>query len=202
MKIFKIFFCLVLLPTSLYSQNFSLKGNYIYKSPNYYESIDLFENGTFIYSQKSEFLKTEITGNWQIRNDSLLVLDSKPQRAKLIVWESKNKGKRTIFKIRDMDNNLISYSSYLITYKGDTLVYKDQFKETVSREKITSFYIVDSKGLHSPLYKIQGITSNFFEVHFETHRVFENEYWIYRKQCIVPLGIDRKYLNYKLLKKE
>jgi hypothetical protein len=202
MKIFKIFFCLLLLSISLYSQNFLIKGNYSYKSLHYYESIDLFENGTFSYSQKTEFLKIEITGNWQIRNDSLLVLDSKPQRAKLIVWESKKKGKETILHIRDMENNSINYSLFLISYKGDTLEFKDQFDETVTRERFASLYIVDSKGLHSPLYKIQGTNSNFFEVYFETHRIFENEYWIFKKQSIVPMGIDNRYSNYQLSKQE
>jgi len=179
-----------------------MKGSYSYKSLHYNESIDLFENGTFSYFQKTEFLKIEITGNWQIRNDSLLVLDSKPQRTKLIVWESKKKGEKTILHIRDMENNSMNYSLYLIPYKGDTLEFKDQFDETVTREKFVSFYIVDSKGLHSPLYKIQGTSSNFFEVHFETHRVFENEYWILKKQSIVPMGIDNRYSNYQLSKQE
>ena len=200
MKMSKIFFFLLLSPISLYSQDFSIKGTYLYKSPHYYESIDLFENGTFSYFQKMEFLKIEITGNWQIRNDSLLVLDSKPQRAKLVVWESKKKGRETILHIRDMENNSINYSLYLMSYKGDTIELKDQFDETITREKFASFYIVDSKGLHSPLYKIKGTSSNFFEVHFETHRVFENECWIFKKQNIVPMGIDNKYSNCQLLK--
>ncbi len=200
MKILEVFYCLLLLPITLYSQDFSIKGNYSYKSLHHNESIDLFENGTFSYFQKSEFLKIEITGNWQIRNDSLLVLDSKPQRAKLIVWESKKKGKKTVVQVRDMENNTMNYRLYLISNKGDTLEYKDQFDKTATLGKIASFYIVDTKGLHSPLYKIQGTRSNFFDVHFETHRVFENEYWRFKKQSIIPLGIDNGHSNYQLSK--
>lgn len=200
MKILKVFYCLLLLPIPLYSQDFSIEGNYSFKSPHYYESIDLFENGTFSYWQKTEFLKIGVTGNWQIRNDSLLVLDSKPQRTKLVVWESKKKGKETTLHIRDMENNSINYSLYLISNKGDTLEFKDQFNKTVTEKKFASFYIVDSKGLHSPLYIIRGTNSNFFEVHFETHRVFENEYWILKKQGIIPMGIDNRYSNHQLSK--
>ena len=199
---FKVFYCLIFLPLSLHSQDSPMKGCYSYKSPHYFESIDLLENGTFNYIQKTEFIKTEITGNWQIRNDSILVLDSKPQKTKLMVWESKINGEEAILHIRDMENNSLNYNLYVISRKGDTLEFKDQFGETVVRENFTSFYIVDSRGLHSPMYKVQGTSSNLFDVHFETQRVFENEYWIFRKQSIIPLGLDNRRQNYRLSKQE
>ena len=203
MRMLKFFCFLLLLPTSLlYSQSSSMRDIYSYKTPYYYESIDLFENGTFIYFQKMEFLKVKITGNWQIRDDSLLVLDSKPQKTKLIVWESKKKRKGTALYIRDMENNPINYNLYLISYNGDTLKFKNQFNKTITVEKFVSFYIIDSKGLYSPLYRVRGANSNFFEIHFETHRVFENEHWIFKNQSIVPMGINNKYSNYKLLKQK
>lgn len=177
-------------------------GMFVYQAPHYYECIELLENGTFVYYNRSEFIKTEINGNWQLRNDSILVLDSSPQRSKLIVWESRKKNKMYTFCVRNMNNQPIHYSLFLISEKGDTIEFKDQFVKTVSNRDFTSFYIVDTKGQHSPDYQKQGSKSNLFTIMMEEKRVFENEYWKYHGGYIVPLGLDGNYSTYKLVKKE
>ncbi len=64
MKNVKILLGLLVLPLFAYSQNtFDKKDVFTYKAPHYYESIDLLENGSFVYYSKSEFIKTEIEGN-------------------------------------------------------------------------------------------------------------------------------------------
>ncbi len=173
---------------------------YLYKSSHYYESINLSKDGTFSYYQKTEFTKSEIEGNWQLRSDSILVLDSRPQKSKLVVFETHKKNRKTIFRIRNTKDNLIHYSIFLISNKGDTIEYKEQFDKTVVEGKFSSFYILDTKGLLSPLYEIQGTRTNFFDIKFEEQRIFENEYWKYYGQYIVPLGFDKKYAKYKLVK--
>jgi hypothetical protein len=190
---------LLLLPVFAYSQNTS-DSLYSHKSLHYYESIILFKNGAFGYYQKTEFTKSEIKGNWQLRNDSVLVLDSRPQKPKIIVFESYKKNRKTVFRVRNMKNNSINYSIFLITNKGDTTEYKNQFDKTICEGEFSSFYIFDSKGLKSPTYEIQGARANYFDIRFEEHRVFENEYWKYYGNYIVPLGVDNKYANYKLVK--
>lgn len=196
-----MYFLGILLSVSAYSQNNS-DSIYLYKSPHYYESISLSYDGTFSYYQKTEFIKSDVTGNWQLRNDSILVLDSRPQKTKLIVFETYKKSRKTIFRIRNSKNNLIHYSIFLISYKGDTTEYKEQFDNTVAAGKFSLFYILDSKGLQSPIYKIQGKQSNYFDIKFEEQRVFENEYWKYYRHYIIPLGLDNKYANYKLVKQQ
>lgn len=190
---------ILLLSVSAYSQNTS-DSVYLYKSSHYYESINLSKDGTFSYYQKTEFTKSEIEGNWQLRNDSILVLDSRPQKPKLVVFETYKKNRKTIFRIRNMKDNLIHYSIFLISNKGDTIECKEQFDKTIAKGKFSSFYILDTKGLQSPIYETQGTQTNFFDIKFEEQRVFENEYWKYYGHYIIPLGFDNKYANYKLVK--
>lgn len=201
MKNVKILLGLLVLPLFAYSQNtFDKKDVFTYKAPHYYESIDLLENGSFVYYSKSEFIKTEIKGNWQLRNDSILVLDSRPQRSKITVLESRKRSKKNTFQIRNTDNHQIHYNLYLITKDNDTLEFKNQFDKTVVLGEFSSFYVVDTKGQYSPIYKILGSRSNSFDITIEDKRVFENEYWKYYGKYIVPLGIDGKYSSYKLVK--
>ncbi len=144
-KTIKILLGLFLSPLVLYSQD-AVGNLYTYKAPHYYESIDLLEDGRFVYYCKSEFLKSEIEGNWQLRNDTILVLDSNPQRNKIVVFESIKRGKRNTFQIRSTDNRIINYHLYLITPTKDTLAFKDQFDKTVVSGNFSSFYVVDTKG--------------------------------------------------------
>lgn len=192
---------LLVLPLLAYPQNtFDKKDVFTYKAPHYYESIDLLENGSFVYYSKSEFIKTEIEGNWQLRNDSILVLDSRPQRSKITVFESQKRSKKSTFQIRNTDNHQIHYNLYLITNDNDTLEFKNQFDKTVVLGEFSSFYVVDTKGQYTSIYKILGSRSNIFDIMIEEKRVFENEYWKYYGKYIVPLGIDGKYSSYKLVK--
>ncbi len=140
----KTFLGIFMFPLFIYSQNISNRL-YSYKTPHYYESIDLLGNGKFIYYNKTEFTKIEIKGNWQLRNDSILVLDSSPQKSKIIVFESHKRSKKNTFRVRNMNNHQIHYNLYLITKENDTIEFKEQFDETIMLGRFTSFYIVDSK---------------------------------------------------------
>ena len=194
----KINLYFLLMSICIFSQNKS--GVFSYKAPHYSENIDLLKDGTFKYYKKTEFLQDEIFGNWQLRNDNILVLDSNPQRSKFTVKEHFKRGKKMTFVVRDSEEDLIGYHLYIITDKKDTIAYRNQFEKSVIKEKSTFFYIVSSEGLHSPVYKIRGTKSNFFNVKFERKRVFENEQWKFLENSLVPLGLDGKYSNYKLVK--
>jgi len=195
----KILFAVLMLPLFMYSQSVS-NTIFTYKSPHYYESINLIENGKFIYNNKTEFIKIEIRGNWQVRNDSILVLDSSPQKSKLIVFESRKNDKKNTFRVRDMNNHQIHYNLCLITNENDTIEFKDQFDKSTILGDFSSFYIVDTKGQYSPIYNIEGLNSNFFDIFYEHRRVFDNEYWKYYGEYLIPLGTNGKYQNYKLNK--
>ncbi|MGP1626279.1 hypothetical protein [Prevotella koreensis] len=203
MRNVKIILGLFVLHLFAYSQNtFNKKDVFTYKTPHYYESIELLENGSFVYYSRSEFIKTEVKGNWQLRDDSILVLYSRPQRSRITVFESRKRSKKSTFQIRNTDNHHIHYNLYLITIENDTLEYKDQFDKTAVLGNFSSFYVVDTKGQYYPTYKILGSRSNIFYIMIEEKRVFENEYWKYYGEYLVPLGIDGKYSNYKLVKNQ
>lgn len=190
--------CTILLSIFCFSQN--KPGKYSYKSSHYSESINLLKDGTFKYQMNTEFLQNEIFGNWQLRNDSILILDSNPQRSRLVVKEHFKKGKKTTFLVKDFEEDLINYHLYVVKDKRDTIAYRNLFEKTIIKEKPISFYLVNSEGIHSPVYKIKGTKSNYFDVRFERQRVFENEQWKFLKNSIIPLGLDGKYSNYRLLK--
>lgn len=200
-----VVFFLFTMSTNMYSQSVPF-GEYIYNSRHYYESIELLKDGTFKYYVKRELSRGEIYGNWQLRNDSILVLDSRPQRSQILVFESykrpikNNIRKKTVY-VRDMSNYMFIYHLCLITSKKDTIIYKSQFGKTITATDFSSFYLINTTGLHSPIYKIIGQNTNFYAVFFYGDRVFENEYWKFHKQYIIPKGIDGQYSKYKLLKK-
>lgn len=176
-------------------------GKYIYKSRNYYESIDLKNNKQFIYNYKNEFISYEIKGNYKINSDSL-VLDSNPQRDKIIVKEL-NKGNKNnnLIIVKDKNGNTLTYHIYLILLDDKVICLKDQWeKSKIKNQIIKGFYIVDTKGLKSSTYLKKGKFSNYFEVQFETKRVFENESWHIEKDKIKPIGMDGEYQNYYLEK--
>ncbi|TRX34901.1 hypothetical protein [Flavobacterium restrictum] len=176
-------------------------GKYIYKSRNYYESIDLKDNNQFIYSYKNEFINYEIKGNYKINSDSL-ILDSNPQRDKIIVKE-KNRGNKNsnLIIVKDKEGNNLTYHIYLVLVDDKVICLKDQWeKSKIKNQTIKGFYLVDTKGLKSPTYLKKGKFSNHFEVQFETKRVFENETWHLEKDKIKPIGMDGEYQNYYLEK--
>lgn len=180
-----------------FSQESKLR-EYSYKAPHYYESINLLKDGTFKYYKKTEFLKEEIFGNWQLRNDTILVLDSNPQRSRLVVDESLKRKKKIVFYVRDSQGNPFNYYLYTVYNQNDTIIYKDQFEKTIVKNRPSAFYIISSEGLRSPVYDLKGKKSNFFDIRFERQRTFENEQWKFNGNKIIPLGLDGKYSNYQL----
>ena len=49
---------------------------------------------------------------------------------------------------------------------------------------------------------IEGKRTNYFEIRFETIRVFENEKWLIKKELkqINPIGMDGEFQKYNLTK--
>ncbi|WP_372472526.1 hypothetical protein AB4865_06810 [Capnocytophaga sp. ARDL2] len=187
-------------PFILNSQKTNVEDMYSYQTPYYYESISLLKNGQFIYKNNTNFLSLKIEGKWEIKNDSILILNSDIKNDKIKVVESIKKDKKHIFKVRNTNDYYFVYEIYLINNKGDTIVMKNQFDKTNIIGNFSSFYIVDTRGLKSPTYKIINENANFFEITIEQKRFFDNEIWKFHHDYIIPLGIDEKYTNYKLYK--
>lgn len=179
-----------------YSYMFT-KGTYSFR-----ETITLYPDGQFIYNQIGMMgNECKIYGNWQKRN-TYLILDSHPQRDKIIVRES-FQGKRNgvNFHVEDKEGNKIMYHLYVILQNGDNLVLKDQYDETTIYDKVKSFWIKDTKGLKSPIKTISSNVANVINVIFETKRVFENEKWnIIDKEKLNPKGTSGELQNYYLIR--
>jgi len=172
---------------------------YSYKNRFFSESIELKVNGKFKYNNQIHMGgRSEIEGNWQLRNDTILVLDSSPQRSKIIVKENLKKNKNVTFQVRDSKQDIIDYHLYVINDRQDTIVYRDQFDKSIIKEKPISFFLVNTIGLHSPIIKVTNSKVNYFDIIFEQKRVFENEYWKIHGDEIIPLGMNGQYVNYFL----
>ncbi|CAN5430223.1 hypothetical protein BH09BAC6_BH09BAC6_22960 [soil metagenome] len=203
---FKLIFtplAFVLITTIAYSQNkIDASGEYFYKSEHYFESLLLKSNGEFLYTRNQEFTSEKITGNWQLRNN-MVVLDSRPQRDKLLVYEHyKNRIKGAIIYVYDKDQELIHYSLTAVNALNDTIRLKYQWRFSKIGFQIKSFYLKNSNGLTSPIYHVQGTHSNEFKVLFETTRVFENESWSLKEDKIIPKNAEGYPEKYFLIKKK
>lgn len=190
--------CLIFLLISILGLAQNNTKTYSYKSRFFSESITLNSDGTFKYLQDEEFISRKISGNWQIRNDSILVLDSNPQMLKLLVNFDIKKGSKKVIKVTDFDNRSFHYHLYLINNQGETITYRDQFDKTIVNQDFTSFFIISSAGVYSPKYDVRSENINFFDVKFQHLRIFENEYWKFYGDTIIPLGLDNKYVKYNL----
>lgn len=229
----------------LYSYDFA-KGAYFYS-----ESIELYPNGDFNYKMRRHMGgKVNINGKWH-RKDSCLVLNSYPQKEKLVVRESftkktqkrvfnvveetsvyspyyqlniisenddtlnlsvrsrqiKNKKEKIETYFRGGDKPLrtiftpFSYHLFIILENGDTLALRNQYQHTkIKNKKIKAFWIVDNKGLKSPLYTIKLNTTNVFDIVFETNRIFKDEDWLIIDQRIKPRRLDGEFASYYLTK--
>lgn len=196
MSIFILIICL-----SFTKQSKLNEGIYEYKTENFYESIELNENYKFKYNYRQNPISYSIEGNYKIKGNNL-ILDSSPQKDKIIVRESKKGNKKKFrFCVTDKLGIPFNYTLYAIRKSNDTITLKNQWEKSKIKDiAIKSFYIVDSKGLKTPTYHIEGTKTNYFEVMMETKRVMDNEVWKIKGEIITPIGINGKYQSYKLKK--
>jgi len=176
-------------------------GTYSYRQFFYYESIDLKSDGHFLFKSNDEFLRREVVGNYHILGDSL-VLDSYPQREKLIVRES-NKGnvKSNVIIVTDKAGLYFTYQLHLLLKDGSEMSLRDNWGIVKVKDvNVKGFYIIDSGGIQSPKYFLKGTNTNHFEIQFEKLRVFENESWIIKKNEITPRGLNGELQEYRLIK--
>jgi hypothetical protein len=177
-------------------------GTYSYRSNQYYETITLKDNSTFIYKLGFTFFNLESKGKYFIQNDSI-ILSSSPQKDRIIVYEDYKRNKKTsIFDLYDKNRHRIRYHLYITTRDNKVIELRDQWgKVKVNVDNVKSFYIIDTKGLSSPIYTVIGQT-NYFEVYFETERVFENESWLLKDGKIIPRSFSGDLQSYYLEFKE
>ena len=192
-----IFFLYII---GIYIPQLNVVGLYSYHSGKFHEEIELFHDNKFVYHQKREFLDIKVIGNYKVSNDGV-ILDSYPQRDKIIVKESsKTKSGKTEIRVRDKFGNSFYYFVDLFFKDGTVITLKNQYEVTSIDLTPIGFKITDSKGLSSPKYIVQGNNSMCFDVLFESNRVFENEFWEIKNEEIIPIGFDGVPQKYRLVK--
>lgn len=198
MRIISYISLFIIFTYSLVSLKFS-EGIYEYKRKGFYESINLYDGYKFKYNYRSNFISFTTRGNYRIIGDSL-ILDSHPQKNKIIVREQrKGKKNKLRFQVTDKLGKPIHYTLFIISKEKDTVVLPNQWNSSKCNNKeILSFYIIDSKGLKTPMYYPKGTRTNYFEVQMETDRVFENEVWKIMDDKIFTKGMDGQNQSYFL----
>lgn len=172
---------------------------FLFSNGFFSEALTLNPNGTFEWLRDIEQVRMKTIGNWQLRGDSL-VLDSYPQRDRIIVIESlKRSSNKSTFNVSDKNRDPFHFSMIIVTDKNDTLEIKEQWRKVKVIDRVTSFTIRDSNGLMSPFYIVNGTNVNVFDVLFEHKRVFENETWVLRNNSIIPRGLNGEFLQYSLM---
>ncbi|WP_417364544.1 hypothetical protein [Galbibacter sp.] len=198
----KFLFTIILLTTLIQNEADTLIGKYSYSQRHFSESLQLNADYTFQYELKMELFQQKINGNYNVVGDSL-ILNSFPQRDKIIVDEKSKKAEKNIFRVTNKSGHLVNYQLTITTDEGKVVELKDCYdKVKTNYSNIRSFHIIDTKGLKSPEYLIKGKQTNYFEIRFETIRVFENEKWFVNNglKQINPIGMDGEFQNYNLTK--
>jgi len=182
----------------------TLIGKYSYSQSFFYESLQLNEDSTFVYNNRTEFTKQNLNGIYSIVGDSI-ILNSQPKREKIIVKETHTNSNSTTFNINYKDGSLMIFHLTVTTNNGKKIDYRDCFEKIkIRRKKIKSFHITNTSGLKSPEYFVQGTQANFFSIQFESVRVFENEKWYIDRssKMVRPIGFGGEFENYNLKKEE
>jgi len=179
-------------------------GNYTYSSASYLymESINFEKESMFTYTLRTEFIKERIEGYYIIKSDTV-ILNSLPQKEKIIVKEGYKNRKKIFFEVTDKQYYPINYNLYVILVNDSIIEYRDQFQNSkLTNLPIKAFYIITTRGLKSPMYVIRGTNTNYFKIMLEENRVFEAEKWLIKNDEIIPLGLDGNYVNYSLKKRD
>lgn len=194
-----IYIFVLVLFTSFTIQTNQYEGIYEYKSDNFYERIELDENFKFNYDYRLNSITYSLKGDYRIKGDSL-ILDSNPQRDKVIVKERKKGNEKNVrFCVKNKFGESFNYTLYAINKDGDTITLLNQWRKSkLKDEKIESFYIVDSKGLRTPWYEIKSTRTNYYEIQMEAIRVLDNEVWNISRNSIIPRGMNGETQSYKL----
>lgn len=180
-------------------------GKYEYKANHYWEYINLKENNMFEFQSVRHMSGVEkVSGRYIISGDSL-ILNSVPQREKIIVKEKylrKNRNNYS-FNITDRSDFFVQNNLNLNLSFDDGTVQSIQipFGEFNVKciKKIKSFYI-GNIGLKFPNYNLKSDVTNTFDVKLEFKRIFDNEIWLFEEGKIKPIGVDGQYQKYFLVK--
>lgn len=147
--------------------------------------MTLYNDGTFRYFMRGDLKRYEYTGNYQIRNDSLLVLDSKWQcyQGGILPLKIKKKvvkrAKRTICSCDPLGR--VNPCHLFIINGTDTIDCGWNDKWTI-RQPFDSFF-VDWVSDRSPIYEnSQNVTS--YKIVFENDFCFNDTHWIIKDGII------------------
>lgn len=210
MEQIKIIACFIFLLSTfcvkVYAQDYTgkYKHNFIHNhqvSSIYYESMELKSDGTFEYCISFPGYKDALTGNWQVRYDSILVLDSKRQRCPTLVTKKKHRNKSnhakiSVFSPSGMENGCCIY----VVNNNDTTEYYHNYSSVRIKAPFDYFflrdYIIQSHNIkYEPYVKSYRIV-------FQQSLVFNDEHWIIKDGYIKTKGSSGIFNSYLLRRLE
>jgi len=169
-------------------------------NPRFAESIELKRDNSFIYKVRTgSFIRLELSGDWQIKGDSL-ILDGYSNIEETLLPKSCNAQNGYLFDVKGLDGYPLNYS--LSINDGSKWIRELHGPYTLDSDyKVESLQVVTSSGLYSKRFMIPSDT-NCFEVKISNKRYFKNEVWIIRENGLQPIGFDGKLAKYYLYKED
>ena len=161
-----------------------------YESHNEY--LQLFDNNKFEYGYNAHTARFRVDGYWIQFGDSL-ILNSTPQRDRIIVRESRDSSSlEYFFDVKTKQGASINYSLSIFDVTGKEMEFKYQSDSThfqVNERMIKSFTITLSHGVRTPRYYIIGQWTNRFDIQVEPLIVFEEETWVLKGDTLFPQDV-------------
>lgn len=205
--IFSLYLC-VLLVGNLFSQTISGKyntKNWSHNNRYHFEELILKEDNSFEYRYKMKFIQINLTGQWNVEGNQLILTSSNAKDGKLYTVESfeTNVPEGYMrFDIRDFSKENINYS--IKANNGDTTVMlRNRFGITdIPLHDVQSFQIIGSTYSY-PETEIDAENFNKVEVFVNQKRILDEERWvILDEKRIRPIGLDNKPALYFLSRQE
>jgi len=182
-------------------------GKYIHKFTHnnqiiskYYEFIELKNEGVFDYEISVPGHKYTLTGNWQIRNDSVLVLDSKTQRFPTLVTKRTHKKKTKRVKISVFSpSGAINGCAIYVVQNNDTTEYYHNYAPVKIKTPFDYFFLNDVIVQSHNINYDRNVKS--YRIVFQQSLVFNDEHWVMCDGYIKSKDSSGKYKSYFLIKK-
>lgn len=184
-------------------------GTYKHYAHHRMESFELLPNGEFRYLRVHPGYDS-ISGYW-VQKDSLLILNSIPQRDRVVIYEGYVKSnKRNEIKVVNKSSIPLFFKLNVITTSNDTLNLDGIYTAYIPAP-IKSFRLINAAlGLgvaeepryDYPSYQVRYKECNYFVIIFETDRIFEHEEWIIKNDKEIKPILENGKEAYYTLKKE
>ncbi len=198
-----VYFIKYIIFFAIYFSGNSIPDRFEYRSERRFESLELRDENTFKYVFRNEFLRDTISGVYKIIGDSIILTSINRSEDYVVTEAEKGDGKIYLLDFKNYKNESFHYDLFLCNTVGEETRVRSQWNfSEVKKKNIKSFYIIETKGVKSPVYFLTKKRVNIYKIKWSGKRVFQNETWFYdcENGSIVPKGYNKESQKYSLKK--